>query len=194
MNVRGTTNSSARVHTLLATHWLTRLLVCLHGSTRSLQSGRTRTPGPTMRVCHASTFICRLLTASVSSARLGLSVLVLAARSRSVSAHLLRQQALSSREPRRVRACAVRDVALPTGDRAAAARVRAPVYRIVPIPGADQWRRQIYAAHNVVFVGEHAHGGHFAAYEQPLALAHDLRTMFGRGGPAFGVVAGQDGY
>jgi hypothetical protein len=64
----------------------------------------------------------------------------------------------------------------------------------MPIPGADQGRRQIYAAHNVVFVGEHAHGGHFAAYEQPLALAHDLRTMFGRGGPAFGVVAGQDGY
>ena len=47
---------------------------------------------------------------------------------------------------------------------------------------------------NVVFESEHASGGHLAAHEKPDALAADLRAMFGRGGPAFGVVSGSDGY
>ncbi|KAI0775496.1 alpha/beta-hydrolase [Trametes elegans] len=46
----------------------------------------------------------------------------------------------------------------------------------------------------VVFESEHDKGGHFAAYEQPEKLADDLRRMFGRGGPAFGVVHGHEGY
>jgi len=49
---------------------------------------------------------------------------------------------------------------------------------------------------NVVFVGDHTKsgGGHFAAVERPEELAGDLRTMFGRGGGAFGVVPGKSGY
>ncbi|KAJ8080513.1 hypothetical protein PM082_017346 [Marasmius tenuissimus] len=47
---------------------------------------------------------------------------------------------------------------------------------------------------NLVFEAEHASGGHFAAYERPKALASDLRKMFGRGGPAYGVVEGHKGY
>ncbi|TFY66908.1 hypothetical protein EVG20_g4191 [Dentipellis fragilis] len=47
---------------------------------------------------------------------------------------------------------------------------------------------------NVVFQKEHPQGGHFAAYEQPAALVDDLREMYGRGGPAFGVVPGKTGY
>ncbi|KAI0754652.1 alpha/beta-hydrolase [Daedaleopsis nitida] len=47
---------------------------------------------------------------------------------------------------------------------------------------------------NVAYQREHAKGGHFAATEQPEVLADDLRKMFGRGGPAFGVVPGKDGY
>ncbi|KAJ6590536.1 Alpha/Beta hydrolase protein [Mycena vulgaris] len=47
---------------------------------------------------------------------------------------------------------------------------------------------------NVVFDGEHESGGHFAAYERPEYLAADLRKMFGKGGPAFGVVSGKNGY
>lgn len=47
---------------------------------------------------------------------------------------------------------------------------------------------------NVLFEGEHKRGGHFAAHEQPALLVADLRTMFGRGGPAYGVVTGADGY
>lgn len=35
---------------------------------------------------------------------------------------------------------------------------------------------------------------HFAAYERPDAIAKDLKTMFGKGGGAFGVVEGHDGY
>jgi hypothetical protein len=54
--------------------------------------------------------------------------------------------------------------------------------------------RRIYAAHNVVFSAEHEKGGHFAQHEVPEALVGDLRRMFGRGGPAFGVVPGQTGY
>ncbi|KAJ7484697.1 Alpha/Beta hydrolase protein [Mycena latifolia] len=47
---------------------------------------------------------------------------------------------------------------------------------------------------NVVLHREHESGGHFAAYERPEYLAADLRTMFGKGGPAFGVVSGKNGY
>ncbi|KAH9920474.1 Alpha/Beta hydrolase protein [Fomitopsis serialis] len=41
---------------------------------------------------------------------------------------------------------------------------------------------------------EHGNGGHFAAHEKPDELGADLRAMFGKGGPAFGVVAGKAGY
>ncbi|KAF7357441.1 hypothetical protein MSAN_01340100 [Mycena sanguinolenta] len=47
---------------------------------------------------------------------------------------------------------------------------------------------------NIVFEREHEGGGHFAAYEKPNELVDDLRQMFGRGGPAFGVVSGRTGY
>jgi len=53
------------------------------------------------------------------------------------------------------------------------------------------WIRTIQ---NVVFVSEHQKGGHFAAYEQPEELVGDLRKMFGKGGPAFGVVKDFNGY
>ncbi|RPD56178.1 alpha/beta-hydrolase [Lentinus tigrinus ALCF2SS1-6] len=46
----------------------------------------------------------------------------------------------------------------------------------------------------IVFQGEHEKGGHFAAHEVPDALAGDLRKMYGKGGPAYGVVPGRDGY
>ncbi|KAF7897871.1 uncharacterized protein EAF01_008837 [Botrytis porri] len=37
-------------------------------------------------------------------------------------------------------------------------------------------------------------GGHFYAHEKPKLLARDLRGMFGKGGGAFGVVKGKNGY
>lgn len=43
-------------------------------------------------------------------------------------------------------------------------------------------------------MSEHDKGGHFAAHEQPEALVADVRKMFGKGGPAFGVVSGRLGY
>ena len=46
----------------------------------------------------------------------------------------------------------------------------------------------------LVYEREHERGGHFAAHEQPAALVDDLRAMFGRGGPAYGVVEGCSGY
>ena len=55
-------------------------------------------------------------------------------------------------------------------------------------------RRWAHTIGKVVFEARHERGGHFAAFEQPEALAGDLRKMFGRGGPAYGAVAGQDGY
>jgi len=53
------------------------------------------------------------------------------------------------------------------------------------------WARAIG---NVVFESEHGAGGHFAAHEKPEELAADLRAMFGKSGPAFGVVNGLAGY
>jgi len=37
-------------------------------------------------------------------------------------------------------------------------------------------------------------GGHFAAWEMPEAVFADLRAMFGRRGPCFGIVPGANGY
>ena len=45
-----------------------------------------------------------------------------------------------------------------------------------------------------MFESEHDAGGHFAAYEKPEALVGDLRRMFGKGGPATGVVPMHDGF
>ncbi|KAK1227141.1 hypothetical protein PQX77_009881 [Marasmius sp. AFHP31] len=50
------------------------------------------------------------------------------------------------------------------------------------------------AEFNVVFHSRHDRGGHFAAYEVPELLVDDLRRMYGKGGPAYGVVSGKDGY
>ncbi|KAG6830680.1 hypothetical protein H0H87_007411 [Tephrocybe sp. NHM501043] len=47
---------------------------------------------------------------------------------------------------------------------------------------------------NLVFEAEHDEGGHFAAHEKPELLVGDLRKMFGKGGGAFGVVKGKNGY
>lgn len=46
----------------------------------------------------------------------------------------------------------------------------------------------------VVYESEQEHGGHFCATEHPEVLVRDLRKMFGKGGGAYGVVEGKDGY
>ena len=46
----------------------------------------------------------------------------------------------------------------------------------------------------MVFESSHDSGGHFAAHEKPEELAGDLRKMFGKGGPAYGVVKERSGY
>lgn len=46
----------------------------------------------------------------------------------------------------------------------------------------------------VVLQSEHSSGGHFAAWEVPEAIVRDMREMFGRDGPCFGVVPGCSGY
>jgi len=55
-------------------------------------------------------------------------------------------------------------------------------------------RAWVRASGNVVFTSEQSSGGHFAAYEKPAELVDDVRKMFGKGGPAFGVVPGRMGY
>ncbi|KAK2465303.1 hypothetical protein APHAL10511_002657 [Amanita phalloides] len=54
--------------------------------------------------------------------------------------------------------------------------------------------RRWLKAPNLVFESGHDNGGHFAAHEVPELLVGDLRKMFGKGGPAAGVVSGQTGY
>lgn len=46
----------------------------------------------------------------------------------------------------------------------------------------------------VVYESVNESGGHFAAWERPGLVVRDLRSMFGRGGGAFGCVEGRDGY
>ncbi|KAF8258647.1 Alpha/Beta hydrolase protein [Lactarius quietus] len=55
-------------------------------------------------------------------------------------------------------------------------------------------RTWLRAQAKIVFESEHEIGGHFAAYEKPEALVGDLRKMFGKSGPAVGVVPGCTGY
>ena len=57
-------------------------------------------------------------------------------------------------------------------------------------PTPPSWARDSY----LVFEAEHDSGGHFAAHEKPAELAGDLRKMFGKGGPAYGVVQDRKGY
>ena len=45
-----------------------------------------------------------------------------------------------------------------------------------------------------MFESQHNRGGNFAAYEQPELLVNDLRRMFGKKGPTFGIVPGKTGY
>lgn len=52
----------------------------------------------------------------------------------------------------------------------------------------------IRRGNRIVAEFEHDSGGHFAAHEKPNELANDLRKMFGKGGGAYGVVPGKDGY
>ncbi|TFK63129.1 alpha/beta-hydrolase [Pluteus cervinus] len=49
-------------------------------------------------------------------------------------------------------------------------------------------------AANIVFESQHDKGGHFAAHEVPELLVADLRKMFGKGGPAYGVIPTKVGY
>ncbi|KAN0088172.1 Alpha/Beta hydrolase fold [Tylopilus felleus] len=60
---------------------------------------------------------------------------------------------------------------------------------VVVLPKA--WIRR---SNRIVAEFEHDSGGHFAAHEKPNELAQDLRKMFGKGGGAYGVVPGKDGY
>ncbi|KLO06966.1 alpha/beta-hydrolase [Schizopora paradoxa] len=55
-------------------------------------------------------------------------------------------------------------------------------------------RSWMYAIGKVVFMSEHENGGHFAAYEKPDELVRDLHKFLGKGGPAHGVVDGNNGY
>ncbi|EPQ54694.1 alpha/beta-hydrolase [Gloeophyllum trabeum ATCC 11539] len=60
-----------------------------------------------------------------------------------------------------------------------------------PVVTPKSW---MHTVGEVKFCTEHPSGGHFAAYEQPEELVTALRKMFGKGGPAFGVVPGKTGY
>jgi hypothetical protein len=47
---------------------------------------------------------------------------------------------------------------------------------------------------NVVYERTWKSGGHFFAWEKPEHLLTDVRAMFGRGGGAYGIVKGREGY
>ncbi|KAA1474207.1 alpha/beta-hydrolase [Dentipellis sp. KUC8613] len=49
-------------------------------------------------------------------------------------------------------------------------------------------------AGNIVFDSWHPSGGHFAAHEKPEELVGDLKKMFGKGGPVYGIVPARSGY
>ena len=46
----------------------------------------------------------------------------------------------------------------------------------------------------IVWTKLYEKGGHFAGWERPGDIAEGLGEMFGKGGGAYGVVEGKDGY
>lgn len=46
----------------------------------------------------------------------------------------------------------------------------------------------------VAYESENDAGGHFAAWEKPEIIARDLRAVFGKKGPCYNIVKGQNGY
>lgn len=58
-----------------------------------------------------------------------------------------------------------------------------------PVP--KTWARTLGP---VVYESDNKHGGHFAAWERPEIIIQDLRAMFGKGGEAYGLIPGRDGY
>jgi hypothetical protein len=52
----------------------------------------------------------------------------------------------------------------------------------------------IQAAGNVVRETSFDRGGHFAAWEVPALLAHDVKAFMSKAGEGYGVVSGKDGY
>ncbi|KAG1742387.1 Alpha/Beta hydrolase protein [Suillus paluster] len=60
---------------------------------------------------------------------------------------------------------------------------------LVILPAA--WLRR---SNKVVLESHHKTGGHFAATERPEELVQDVRKMFAKGSPAFGIVPGRSGY
>lgn len=51
-----------------------------------------------------------------------------------------------------------------------------------------------YTLGPVVFESENLTGGHFAAWEHPEIIVRDLKRMFGKGGGAYNVVKGKNGF
>ena len=90
--------------------------------------------------------------------------------------------------------CSVRGVPFPPRAPARAEVVRFDISSLEVVVDIAIVRRWAHMVGKVVFESEHDAGGHFAAVEQPDKLAGDLRKMFGKGGPAYGVVSGKDGY
>jgi hypothetical protein len=58
----------------------------------------------------------------------------------------------------------------------------------------DDLARYMRARGIVTFESTHEKGGHFAAHEVPALLVEDLRRMFGKSGPAYGVITDKSGY
>jgi hypothetical protein len=46
----------------------------------------------------------------------------------------------------------------------------------------------------VAYESHNETGGHFAAWERPEVIANDLKAMFGKKGPCYGIVKGRSGY
>ncbi|KIK69954.1 hypothetical protein GYMLUDRAFT_34358 [Collybiopsis luxurians FD-317 M1] len=80
--------------------------------------------------------------------------------------------------------------------------IQLPAYKPTIPLGISFFPKELFHAprkfnHNLgklVFQSEHSAGGHFAAHECPEELVGDLRRMFGKQGPAYGVVPGNNGY
>ena len=138
----------------------------------------------------------------MSSAEVGIHLLVLAWGTGGFTADLLRNDCgrhTGHRRGHEVDVGPSRRVIFPAGDLPLPQLVRSLLLTLgqeaflltESYVALNRWSHTIG---KLVFESEHAKGGHFAAFEHPNELAGDLRKMFGKGGPAYGVIPGKNGY
>jgi hypothetical protein len=178
--------------------WPTRQSACSRGYTRSSSRGQTRIRGLTTKVHYCNTSRYLIITDPRFSVLTWVSIYWFSRAGPAASIRIYYETAHAEKSPRFPKTSVPVGLSFFPKELVHFPRVCVPT---IPSSGLFLcWTNEgcesslLRAQAKIVFESEHKVGGHFAAYEQPEALVSDLRKMFGKSGPAAGVVLGSSGY